>query len=122
MMLATVVCAWQAAPVIEASAPLTLLTGAVRRRDGGAERLRQALLGKSAATTVMTGNVTTLVIEMVDCCAATRSDRPLQEADLAGAGLHRRLHERRRGVRAGRLPRPAAALRDAGWLAAAAKD
>ena len=28
MMLATVVCAWQAAPVVEASAPLTLLTGA----------------------------------------------------------------------------------------------
>jgi hypothetical protein len=76
---------------------------------------------RAAATTVMTGNVTTLVIEMVDSAARRPGgDRPLQ-ADLAGAGLHRRLHERRRGVRAGRLPRPAAALRDAGWLAAAGR-
>lgn len=67
MMLATVFCAWQAAPVVEASAPLTLLTGSL---CAGAMAVQNAygklLLGKSAATTVMTGNVTTLVIEMVD--------------------------------------------------------
>lgn len=66
-MLATVLCAWQAAPVVEASAPLTLLTGAL---CAGAMAVQNAygklLLGKAAATTVMTGNVTTLVIEMVD--------------------------------------------------------
>ena len=67
MMIATVVCAWHAAPVVEASAPLTLLTGML---CAGAMAVQNAygklLLGKSAATTVMTGNVTTLVIEMVD--------------------------------------------------------
>jgi uncharacterized membrane protein YoaK (UPF0700 family) len=67
MMLLTVVCAWQAAPVVEASAPLTLLTGAL---CAGAMAVQNAygklLLGKTAATTVMTGNVTTLVIELVD--------------------------------------------------------
>ncbi|NVM74303.1 uncharacterized membrane protein YoaK (UPF0700 family) [Duganella sp. SG902] len=67
MMLATVLCAWQAAPVVEASAPLTLLTGSL---CAGAMAVQNAygklLLGKTAATTVMTGNVTTLVIELVD--------------------------------------------------------
>ncbi|MYM66789.1 DUF1275 domain-containing protein [Pseudoduganella sp. FT55W] len=67
VMLATVLCAWQAAPVVEASAPLTLLTGSL---CAGAMAVQNAygklLLGKAAATTVMTGNVTTLVIEMVD--------------------------------------------------------
>lgn len=67
VMLATVLCAWQAAPVVEASAPLTLLTGSL---CAGAMAVQNAygklLLGKTAATTVMTGNVTTLVIEMVD--------------------------------------------------------
>jgi uncharacterized membrane protein YoaK (UPF0700 family) len=73
MMLATVICAWQAAPVVEASAPLTLLTGSL---CAGAMAVQNAygklLLGKSTATTVMTGNVTTLVIEVVD---ALRGDR-----------------------------------------------
>jgi uncharacterized membrane protein YoaK (UPF0700 family) len=73
MMLATVICAWQAAPVVEASAPLTLLTGSL---CAGAMAIQNAyaklLLGKAAATTVMTGNVTTLVIELVD---SVRGDR-----------------------------------------------
>src|SRR5450830_905409 len=67
MMLATVICAWQAAPVVEASAPLTLLTGSL---CAGAMAIQNAygklLLGKTSATTVMTGNVTGLVIELVD--------------------------------------------------------
>ncbi|MTV36768.1 YoaK family protein [Duganella radicis] len=67
MMMATVLCAWQAAPVVEASAPLTLLTGCL---CAGAMAVQNTygklLLGKTAATTVMTGNVTTLVIELVD--------------------------------------------------------
>ncbi|MRW86023.1 DUF1275 domain-containing protein [Pseudoduganella sp. FT26W] len=67
MMAATVICAWQAAPVVEASAPLTLLTGSL---CAGAMAIQNAygklLLGKTSATTVMTGNVTGLVIELVD--------------------------------------------------------
>ncbi|NYE59570.1 uncharacterized membrane protein YoaK (UPF0700 family) [Duganella sp. 1224] len=67
LMLATVFCAWRAAPVIEASEPLTLLTGSL---CAGAMAIQNAygklLLGKTAATTVMTGNVTGLVIELVD--------------------------------------------------------
>ncbi|TFW22771.1 YoaK family protein [Duganella callida] len=73
LLLATVACAWQAAPVVEASAPLTLLTGML---CAGAMAVQNCygklLLGKTAATTVMTGNVTTLVIEAVD---AMRGDR-----------------------------------------------
>jgi len=72
-MLATVLCAWQAAPVVEASEPLTLLTGAL---CAGAMAVQNTygklLLGKVAATTVMTGNVTTLVIEMVDALRGER--------------------------------------------------
>lgn len=67
MMLVTVLCAWHATPVVEASAPLTLLTGML---CAGAMAVQNCygklLLGKTAATTVMTGNVTTLVIEAVD--------------------------------------------------------
>jgi uncharacterized membrane protein YoaK (UPF0700 family) len=67
MMVATVICAWQAAPIVEASAPLTLLTGSL---CAGAMAIQNAygkiLLGKTSATTVMTGNVTGLVIELVD--------------------------------------------------------
>ena len=67
MMLVTVLCAWHAAPVVEASAPLTLLTGSL---CAGAMAIQNAygklLLGKTSATTVMTGNVTGLVIELVD--------------------------------------------------------
>ncbi|QJD93783.1 DUF1275 domain-containing protein [Duganella dendranthematis] len=67
MMIATVICAWQAAPIVEASAPLTLLTGSL---CAGAMAIQNAygklLLSKTSATTVMTGNVTGLVIELVD--------------------------------------------------------
>ena len=67
MMLATVLCAWQAAPVVEASAPLTLLTGSLCAAAMAVQNTYgKLLLGKAAATTVMTGNVTTLVIELVD--------------------------------------------------------
>jgi uncharacterized membrane protein YoaK (UPF0700 family) len=67
MMLATVICAWQAAPVVEASAPLTLLTGSLCAAAMAVQNAYgKLLLGKTAATTVMTGNVTTLVIELVD--------------------------------------------------------
>ncbi|NGZ86363.1 YoaK family protein [Duganella aceris] len=67
LLIATVVCAYAALPMLHADAPLSLLTGmlcaaamAVQNAYG------KLLLGKSAATTVMTGNVTTLVIELVD--------------------------------------------------------
>jgi uncharacterized membrane protein YoaK (UPF0700 family) len=67
MMVVTVTCAWLAMPVVDAAAPLTLLTGAL---CAGAMAIQNAygklLLGKTSATTVMTGNVTGLVIEMVD--------------------------------------------------------
>jgi uncharacterized membrane protein YoaK (UPF0700 family) len=67
LMAATVACAWAALPMIEADAPLALLTGMV---CAGAMAVQNAygklLLGKAAATTVMTGNVTQLVIDLVD--------------------------------------------------------
>jgi uncharacterized membrane protein YoaK (UPF0700 family) len=67
LMTATVVCAWRAAPMLDAAAPLTLLTGML---CAGAMAVQNTygklLLGKVAATTVMTGNVTQLVIDLVD--------------------------------------------------------
>jgi uncharacterized membrane protein YoaK (UPF0700 family) len=67
LMAATVVCAWRASPMLDAAAPLTLLTGML---CAGAMAVQNTygklLLGKVAATTVMTGNVTQLVIDLVD--------------------------------------------------------
>lgn len=67
LMAASVVCAWLAAPIDSADAPLAMLTGLL---CAGAMAVQNAygklLLGKVAATTVMTGNVTQLVIDLVD--------------------------------------------------------
>ena len=67
LMVATVACAWVAAPIVSADAPLGMATGML---CAGAMAVQNAygklLLGKSAATTVMTGNVTQLVIDLVD--------------------------------------------------------
>ncbi|MQA40909.1 YoaK family protein [Rugamonas aquatica] len=67
LMTASVACAWLAAPVDRPDAPLTMLTGLL---CAGAMAVQNAygklLLGKVAATTVMTGNVTQLVIDLVD--------------------------------------------------------
>jgi len=67
LLLATIASAYAALPITHAEAPLALLTGML---CAGAMAVQNAygklLLGKAAATTVMTGNVTTLVIELVD--------------------------------------------------------
>ena len=67
LLVATVVCAFIASPMANAHQPLSLLTGMI---CAGAMATQNAygklLLGKSAATTVMTGNVTQLVIELTD--------------------------------------------------------
>lgn len=67
LMSGSVASAWAGAPIEAPEAPLTLLTGmlcaaamAVQNAYG------KLLLGKVAATTVMTGNVTQLVIDLVD--------------------------------------------------------
>ena len=63
---------WLASPVTRPDAPLTLATGMA---CAAAMALQNAygklLMGRAAATTVMTGNVTQLVIELVD---AARGD------------------------------------------------
>ncbi|MQA19766.1 YoaK family protein [Rugamonas rivuli] len=67
LMTASVACAWLATPVDRPDAPLIMLTGML---CAGAMAVQNAygklLLGKVAATTVMTGNVTQLVIDLVD--------------------------------------------------------
>lgn len=72
LLLAGAGLGWLASPVERPDAPLTLATGmacaaamAVQNAYG------KLLLGREAATTVMTGNVTQLVIELVD---AVRGD------------------------------------------------
>jgi len=67
LLIATVVCWYVASPMANAHQPLSLLTGMI---CAGAMAVQNTygklLLGKSAATTVMTGNVTQLVIELTD--------------------------------------------------------
>ncbi|MBV6319850.1 YoaK family protein [Duganella violaceipulchra] len=67
LMVGSVASAWVGAPIDAPNAPLTLLTGML---CAGAMAVQNAygklLLGKAAATTVMTGNVTQLVIDLVD--------------------------------------------------------
>lgn len=72
LLLGGVALGWLASPVTQPDAPLTLATGmacaaamAVQNAYG------KLLMGHAAATTVMTGNVTQLVIELVD---AVRGD------------------------------------------------
>ncbi|MBA5637903.1 DUF1275 domain-containing protein [Duganella sp. LX20W] len=82
LLLAGTGLGWLASPVERPGAPLTLATGmacaaamAVQNAYG------KLLLGREAATTVMTGNVTQLVIELVD---AVRGD---MAARARAAGL-----------------------------------
>lgn len=67
LMAGSVASAWLGAPIDAPGAPLTLVTGML---CAGAMAVQNAygklLLGKVAATTVMTGNVTQLVIDLVD--------------------------------------------------------
>ena len=72
LLLAGAGLGWLASPVVRPDAPLTLATGmfcaAAMAMQNAYGKL---LLGREAATTVMTGNVTQLVIELVD---AARGD------------------------------------------------
>jgi uncharacterized membrane protein YoaK (UPF0700 family) len=67
LLCATVACALAGAPLQEGAEPLTIATGML---CAGAMAVQNTygklLLGKAAATTVMTGNTTGLVIELVD--------------------------------------------------------
>lgn len=67
LLVATLICAYVATPMANAHQPMSLLTGML---CAGAMAVQNAygklLLGKAATTTVMTGNVTQLVIELTD--------------------------------------------------------
>jgi len=83
LMAATVLSAWIASPMVANDAPWTIVTGML---CAGAMAVQNTygklLLGKVAATTVMTGNVTTLVIETVDALRGD-ADAPARARKLA---------------------------------------
>lgn len=72
LLLGGALCGWLAAPVDRPDAPLVLATGMLCAAAMAVQNAyAKLLMGKVAATTVMTGNVTQLVIELVD---AARGD------------------------------------------------
>lgn len=67
LLLAGMLCGWLATPVERPDAPLVLAAGMLSAAAMAVQNAyAKLLMGKVAATTVMTGNVTQLVIELVD--------------------------------------------------------
>jgi uncharacterized membrane protein YoaK (UPF0700 family) len=67
LLAASVACGLAAAPISNPDAPLVMATGMLAAAAMSVQNAyAKLLMGKAAATTVMTGNVTQLVIELVD--------------------------------------------------------
>jgi uncharacterized membrane protein YoaK (UPF0700 family) len=78
LLIACMVCGWRAGPLIDPVAPRVLATGMLGAAAMGVQNAASRLaFGELAPTTVMTGNVTQLVIDLVDLVrgAATVSVR-----------------------------------------------
>lgn len=74
LLLAAAICGWLAAPIRGSGAPLAMLSGLLCTAGMGVQNAYgKLLLPQLAATTVMTGNVTQLVIDAID---AARGARP----------------------------------------------
>jgi uncharacterized membrane protein YoaK (UPF0700 family) len=67
LLLGGTLCGWLATPIDNPDAPLVLAAGMLCAAAMAVQNAyAKLLMGKAAATTVMTGNVTQLVIELVD--------------------------------------------------------
>src|SRR5438552_8312198 len=75
-LLATcMVCGWRAQPIVDASAPWVLATGVLGAAAMGVQNAAGRLaFSNLTPTTVMTGNVTQLVIDVVDLARGVTDD------------------------------------------------
>ena len=72
LLAGSLACGWLGGPFTASDTPLVLVTGMLAAAAMSVQNAyAKLLMGKAAATTVMTGNVTQLVIELVD---AARGD------------------------------------------------
>jgi len=67
LLTACMLCGWRAQPIVDASAPWVLATGMLGAAAMGVQNaVARLAFSELAPTTVMTGNVTQLVIDLVD--------------------------------------------------------
>ena len=84
LLAASMLCGWRAQPIVEANAPWVLATGLLAAAAMGVQNAAARLaFNDLAPTTVMTGNVTQLVLDLVD----------LLRGKSADAGLRQRIHK-----------------------------
>ncbi|HEX6704109.1 MAG TPA: YoaK family protein [Albitalea sp.] len=84
LLAACVLCGWRAQPIVDASAPWVLATGVAGAAAMGVQNAAARLaFSDLAPTTVMTGNVTQLVLDLVDLLRGGATD----------AGLRGRIHK-----------------------------
>ena len=67
LLAACMLCAWRAQPIVDASAPWVLATGMLAAAAMGVQNaVARLAFSDLAPTTVMTGNVTQIVLDLVD--------------------------------------------------------
>jgi uncharacterized membrane protein YoaK (UPF0700 family) len=75
LLAACMLCGWRAQPVVDATAPWVLGTGVMGAAAMGVQNAASRLaFGALTPTTVMTGNVTQLVIDVVDLTRGAADD------------------------------------------------
>ena len=75
LLAACMLCGWRAQPIVDASAPWVLATGMLGAAAMGVQNAAARLaFGDLAPTTVMTGNVTQIVIDLVDFVRGAADD------------------------------------------------
>lgn len=75
LLVACMLCGWRAQPIVDASAPWVLATGMLGAAAMGVQNaLARLAFSELAPTTVMTGNVTQIVIDLVDFVRSPADD------------------------------------------------
>ena len=84
LLAACMLCGWRAQPIVDAGAPWVLATGVLGAAAMGVQNAAARLaFSELAPTTVMTGNVTQLVLDFAE----------LLRGDATDAGLRQRIHK-----------------------------
>lgn len=84
LLAACMVCGWRAQPIVDAAAPWVIATGVLGAAAMGVQNAAGRLtFNELAPTTVMTGNVTQLVLDVVE----------LLGSDVTDARLRQRIHK-----------------------------
>ena len=88
LLAACMLCGWRAQPIVDASAPWVLATGMLGAAAMGVQNAAARLaFGELAPTTVMTGNVTQIVIDLVDLVRGATNDGLRQRIAKFGCPL-----------------------------------